>query len=152
MSLLSGMLFLTACGQASPAIQTAPIPVVGKATSTLSSTPTNTSTSVPIETPTATITPLPTIPTFTPTFDARTIVTVTPAPKAECLTTIPYPNTDFDLIELMKNGNYVNVEEAILWFLNKYDPQPLVEYAWNSWGGQKKILLFRTLPMMDYPN
>lgn len=33
---------------------------------------------------TPTITPLPTIPTFTPTFDARTIVTATPAPKAEC--------------------------------------------------------------------
>ena len=33
---------------------------------------------------TPTITPLPTIPTFTPTFDVRTIITATPAPKAEC--------------------------------------------------------------------
>ncbi|MCG2788042.1 MAG: hypothetical protein L6461_23385 [Anaerolineae bacterium] len=33
---------------------------------------------------TPTITPLPTIPTFTPAFDVRTIVTATPAPKAEC--------------------------------------------------------------------
>ena len=33
---------------------------------------------------TPTITPPPTIPTFTPTFDVRTIVTATPAPKAEC--------------------------------------------------------------------
>jgi hypothetical protein len=33
---------------------------------------------------TPTITPLPTIPTFTPTFDVRTIVTATPAPKAKC--------------------------------------------------------------------
>jgi len=41
-----------------------------------------TETSVPA---TRTITPLPAIPTFTPTFDARTIVTVTPvAEKAEC--------------------------------------------------------------------
>jgi hypothetical protein len=31
-----------------------------------------------------TTTPLPTIPIFTPTFDVRTIVTSTPAPKAEC--------------------------------------------------------------------
>lgn len=31
-----------------------------------------------------TITPLPTIPTFAPTFDVRTIVTSTPAPQADC--------------------------------------------------------------------
>ena len=35
-------------------------------------------------TPATQATPLPTIPTFTPTFDVSTIVTVTPAPKAEC--------------------------------------------------------------------
>ncbi|HJS17486.1 MAG TPA: hypothetical protein VJ785_01970, partial [Anaerolineales bacterium] len=46
--------------------------------------PTNTGTSIPTETPVPSITPLPTIPTFTPTFDASTIVTVTPAEKAEC--------------------------------------------------------------------
>jgi hypothetical protein len=38
----------------------------------------------PTITPTASITPLPTIATFTPTFDVRTIVTVTPATAAEC--------------------------------------------------------------------
>src|SRR5258705_10853472 len=126
MSLLGGLLFLSACGQISPATKTVPISIVDEATSTPSPIPTNTS--LPTETLTPSITPLPTIPTFTPTFDARTIVTVKPGPKAECPTTIPYPNTDFDLIELMKNGNYANAEEAILWFLNKYDPQPLVEY------------------------
>ena len=50
-------------------------------TSTPSSAPTKTQTPVP---PTSTVTPLPTIPTFTPTFDVSTIVTVTPAEKAEC--------------------------------------------------------------------
>jgi hypothetical protein len=84
MSLLGGVLFLTACGQTSSAIQTVAVPAVDRATSTSSPIPTNTSTPVPTETPTATITPLPTIPTFTPTFDAQTIVTVTPAQKAEC--------------------------------------------------------------------
>ena len=84
MSLLGGILFLTGCGQTSPATQTVPVPAVDKATATPSPIPTNTSTPVPTETPTATITPLPTIPTFTPTFDVSTITTVTPAPKAEC--------------------------------------------------------------------
>jgi hypothetical protein len=93
MSLLGGILFLTACGQTSPVIQTVPVSAVDKATATPFPIPTNTSTPVPTETSTATtpalapgasVTPLPTIPTFTPTFDARTIVIVTPAPKAEC--------------------------------------------------------------------
>jgi hypothetical protein len=47
-------------------------------------TPTDTATSIPTETPTASITPLPTIATFTPTFDVVRVVTVTPPPKAEC--------------------------------------------------------------------
>ena len=86
MSLLGGVLLLSACGQTSPIIQTAPVPAVDKATAAPSPIPTNTSTPVPTETPTATITPLPTVPTFTPTFDVSTIVTVTSAPKAECPT------------------------------------------------------------------
>ena len=52
--------------------------------------PTTTPTIQPVATLTASITPLPTIPTFTPTFDARTIVTVTPASPAEC----PKVNSD----------------------------------------------------------
>ena len=65
-------LTLSACGTAS--IQ--PTPTAQTETPTV--TPTAT------QTPTASITPLPTIPTFTPTFDVSTIVTVTPAEKAEC--------------------------------------------------------------------
>lgn len=59
-----------------PATQTAPVPIIEQTTGTPSP--------FPIPTWTATVTPLPTIPTFTPTFDVSTIVTVTPAPKAEC--------------------------------------------------------------------
>jgi len=83
LGLLSGILFLTACGQTSTAVTS--VPLIQNSTSTPSPIPTNTNTSILSETPTASITPLPTIPTFTPTFDARTIVTVTPASKAECL-------------------------------------------------------------------
>ena len=89
-ALLSGNLILTACGQTSGG---------GNPTALISSTGTNTlpsTTSSPLPSrtprersnePTRTPqppTPLPTIPTFTPTFEARTIVTITPAPKAEC--------------------------------------------------------------------
>ncbi|HLO15707.1 MAG TPA: hypothetical protein VK206_12805 [Anaerolineales bacterium] len=80
-SLLGGILFLPACAHSTTAT---PVIVTQAATATSSPIPTNTNTSIPTATLTASITPLPTIPTFTPTFDARTIVTVTPAPKAEC--------------------------------------------------------------------
>jgi hypothetical protein len=82
--LLSGILILSACGQTASVTPIASIPVVNSATATSSPIPTNTVTTTPTETPTASITPLPTIPTFTPTFNTSTIVTVTPAPKAEC--------------------------------------------------------------------
>ena len=65
-------LTLSACGMAS----TQPAPPVQTGTPTTIPTAT--------QTPTANITPLPTIPTFTPTFDVSSIVTVTPAQKAEC--------------------------------------------------------------------
>ncbi len=81
--LLTGTLFLTACGQTPCLTQPTSIPVIEQ-TSSPSPLPTSTQTPIPSATPTASITPLPTIPTFTPTFDASTIVTVTPAPKAEC--------------------------------------------------------------------
>ncbi len=116
MSLLGGILFLTACGQTSPAIQTAPVPI-DKATATPSPIPTNTNTSIPTETPTATITPLPTIPTFTPTFDARTIVTVTPAPKAECPK--EDPNLIPDLNAFFHQGLWALKDQALLNFLNE---------------------------------
>jgi len=75
------LILVSACA---PETQSTPIPIIDNATSTPSSIPTATQTSLPTETPTASITPLPTIPTFTPTFDVSTIVTVKPAPKAEC--------------------------------------------------------------------
>ena len=114
LSLCIGILFLTACGQATA------VPSIPSATSTPSVTLTSTQTAVPSATPTVSVTPLPTIPTFTPTFDASTIVTVTPAPKAECPKSIPYPERDFNLIEFKENGNYKNGQEAVLSFLNKY--------------------------------
>ncbi len=75
---------LVACGQSTPALQATPQPDQPTTTSSPPPTATPTRTALPSPTPTATITPLPTIPTFTPTFDASKIVTVTPAPKAEC--------------------------------------------------------------------
>jgi hypothetical protein len=80
--LITATFILTACGQSTP------LPVIDNASSTPSPLPTATPTrtALPSTTPTASITPLPTIPTFTPTFDVSTIVTVTPAPKAECPT------------------------------------------------------------------
>ena len=73
------LIVLSACA---PATQVAP--VIDNTTTTPSPIPTATQIALWTETPTSSITPLPTIPTFTPTFDVSTIVTVTPAPKAEC--------------------------------------------------------------------
>jgi len=79
---LIGFIWLvSACA---PVNQSAPVPVIDNATATPSPLQTATRTSPPTATPTASITPLPTIPTFTPTFDVSTILTVPPAPKAEC--------------------------------------------------------------------
>lgn len=104
------LILVTACASAT---QTAPFPSIQNATFTPSPLPTDTNTSIPTETPTASITPLPTIPTFTPTFDARTIVTVTPAPKAEC----PKENSTLKL-----DGDFQSFDNPgndILDFLNK---------------------------------
>ena len=82
------LIVLSACA---PATQAAP--AIDNATATSSPIPTTTQTALPTQTPTAStpalapgasVTPLPTIPTFTPTFDVSTIFIVTPAPKAEC--------------------------------------------------------------------
>jgi hypothetical protein len=120
LGLLSGISILTACHQV-PAgdrpLRTA-TPVVAIQSATETPSPRPTSTSLPTETPTPSITPLPTIPTFTPTFDVSTIVTVTPAPKAEC------PEID----PTVKIENYLpskleypspNTTEKILSFLNE---------------------------------
>jgi tetratricopeptide (TPR) repeat protein len=73
-------IFLTAC--ATPAMTQPVLPLsVPYETPRATPTFTSTSTSVPA---TETITPLPTIATFTPTFDVKNIVTVTPATEATC--------------------------------------------------------------------
>ena len=109
--------------------QTTPAPVLNSSTATASPIPTSTQTSLPSATPTASNTPLPTLPTFTPTFDVSTIITVAPAPKAECPASIPYPEKDFNLIKFRQNGNYESAEEAVLGLLNKYGPEVLVNYG-----------------------
>lgn len=91
------------------------LPVANSATSTPSPLPTATAT--------ASVTPLPTIPTFTPKFDASTILTVTPAPRAECPTEKqnqstthlfpesgePYDKTYIDrILEFLNDGGTVN--------------------------------------------
>ncbi|MGB8984427.1 MAG: hypothetical protein WCC12_21350, partial [Anaerolineales bacterium] len=76
--LLLGLLIFTGCAPAK--LESTPPTSFETATSVP---PTLTPSRTPIP-PTQTVTPLPTIPTFTPTLDASTIVTVTPAAKAEC--------------------------------------------------------------------
>lgn len=118
MGLISGIFFLTACGQTPPAPQTQPQPDQPTSTSSPLPTATATQTALPSSTPTASITPLPTIPTFTPTFDVSTIVTVTPAPKAEC----PQPGnpSQVDFAIYPSGQKYVDhpTIAAILDFLN----------------------------------
>jgi hypothetical protein len=79
--LFSGVLILTGC---TPSRTAVPVTTIQSATATPSPIPTNAITTTPTETSTPSVTPLPTIPTFTPTFDAHTIVTVTAAPPAAC--------------------------------------------------------------------
>lgn len=69
-------------------------------------------------TPLPTVTPLPTIPTFTPTFDARTIVTVTPAAKAECPKEEPKVLPDFPYCDANRTCSGGPYNDAILNYLN----------------------------------
>src|SRR5215211_189125 len=105
------MLMLTACAQTEIV---APVSRTQESTVSPSPIPTGTSTFIPIATLTASITPLPTIPTFTPTFDASTIVTVTPAPKAECPEEDPSLESNFEF-----DNRTGGVEQKILDFLNE---------------------------------
>ena len=109
--LLSGILFLTACGQGPSATQPLSIPVFEQVTSSPS----------PLSPPalTTSITPLSTIPTFTPTFDVSTIVTVTPAPKAECPTTSQTSSTLIQLASYPSGQKYIDSPEPMLEYLNK---------------------------------
>jgi len=101
--LLIGILLLSACGQSSP------VPVFENATATPSLSPTHT--------PTVFITPLPTIPTFTPTFDVSTIVTVTPAPKDECPKEDPTLKPDLKVLFAQESLRSLK-DQALLDFLN----------------------------------
>ncbi|MFT3891630.1 MAG: hypothetical protein QM730_08365 [Anaerolineales bacterium] len=116
-SIFTLIFILTACGQTpatdfplpTESIQPTTLP---SATSQPSQTTTPISTTIPA---TQTIIPLPTIPTFTPTLDARIIVTVTPASPAEC------PKEDYNLsFTLTENHDYPLFDpQEILALLNK---------------------------------
>jgi len=92
------------------------VPVIDTATGTPSP--------LPSATPTASITSLPTIPTFTLTFDVRTIVTVTPASPVECPKENPELIADFSIpdVDFCRAGGSCytnNTAEEILNFLNQ---------------------------------
>ncbi len=100
-------LTLSACGTAfTPPTQTV--------------TPTVTPTATQTPTSTSTITPLPTIPTFTPTFDVSSIVTVTPAEKAEC------PKEDPSVTSKFANSDNNEYYEV-------YNPSEILDYL-NAGG------------------
>ena len=136
--ILGVLIFLI--GACTPSGTVAPIAATQNATATPSPLSTATQTLLPSATPTAStpalapgasVTSLPIIPTFALTFDAPTIVTVTPAPKAECPPSVPYPEKDFNLIKFKESGNYKSAQEAVLWLLNKYGSEVLVNYERN---------------------
>ena len=121
------LVLLSACSPAPalPATTSALTVTATLAVPTLTATPSPSTTPYPTETPAPpTQTPLPTIPTFTPSFDARTIVTATPAPKAECPKEdlvlmpdflIPLPPACFDTDTCVFGGT----EKEIQKFLNQ---------------------------------
>ena len=133
---------------------------VSTATQTLTPIPTLTATQLPTETPnaptifsTGTLTLLPTIPTFTPTFDARTIVTATPAPKAECPVINSNLEPDLGLPQKMNIHSFENepfsgggIGGKILEFLNEGgDYHKLISTiqnfnARNSWNINSPII------------
>ena len=83
---------------------------------------------------TPTVTPLPTIPTFTPTFDVRTIVTATPAPRAEC------PEKDDTLrINLNFDDLALDVNKEIQNFLNHGGSIDIVVDAMSSVYSQRRF-------------
>jgi hypothetical protein len=116
--------FISACA---PSVTNAPSAATQNATATLSPIPTATATQIlfPSATPTASITPLPTIPTFTPTFDVSTIVTVTPAPKAQC------PKEDPSVIAKFATPNSDGSYEI-------YSPSDILDYL-NTGGTPARL-------------
>lgn len=90
----------------------------GTASTQSAQTGTPTATPAVTQTPTSTITLLPTIPTFTPTFDVSSIVTVTPAKMAECPTLDLTVNVN-DYFPKKLEYPSPNATDEILEFLNK---------------------------------
>ena len=122
---------LTACGQSTPALQATPQPDQPTTTSSPLPTTSPTRTALPSATLTASITPLPTIPTFTPTFDVSTIVTVTPASKAECPKENPSLTPNFPYCENhgCEDAPY---HEPILEFLNAGGTHKAIFMTWAN--------------------
>ena len=112
---------LTACAAPPADLPAATQTATASATPTPKDTSTALSSTLTPDTPT--ITPLPTIPTFTPTFDVRTIVTATPAPKAECPQSEPFhPDSSLDFLDLSweQTENRLSIEKNLLVFLNQH--------------------------------
>ncbi|MCB9113311.1 MAG: hypothetical protein H6634_18860 [Anaerolineales bacterium] len=79
------------------------------------------------QTPTTNITPLPTIPTFTPTFDVSSIVTVTPAESAECPAINPNIKLDMSF-NISQGNNRDTINSKVLKFLNQGgSPQSVIK-------------------------
>ncbi|MBN2118999.1 MAG: hypothetical protein JW730_20695 [Anaerolineales bacterium] len=111
--LLSGILIMTACAPAT--VESTILPSPSGTPTVVPATLTPSLTQIP---PTRTITPLPTIPTFTPTFDVSTIVTVTPGPRAECLSKGAPPQINFAIFPSGKKYVGHPTIDEFLEFLN----------------------------------
>lgn len=154
LSVSFGVVMLTAC-QLSPQSTVAPTPIQLSATAMLtqtstvgasdSITPSSTATAHPSDTlsaaqtpspfPSATIFQISNTPAsiFTPTFDTRTIVTVTPAQRAEC----PKEHDSLKL-NFKINDDQTDVSQQMLKFLNsggsmKTVVNELTKVSGNSW-------------------
>ena len=126
--LLIGILLLSACGRTA---LISPTSIPNNSTSTPLPTAIATRTLLPSSTSTSSITPLPTIPTFTPTFDARTVVTVTPVPKAECPKENPSLTPNFPYCDNHGCGD-APYHEPILEFLNSGGTHKAIFKAWSN--------------------
>jgi len=134
--------------------------VIDNATSTPSPLPTAdaTQTSPPTKRPTASITPLPTIPTFTPTFDASTNITVTPALKAECPTVNTSLKAEFYVPSVPSCLDtdmcvFSGTDEEILSFLNSGgSPNVVVSKLRTAENGKYDTYAYRDITGDNIPD
>ena len=124
---------VSSCASANQSIQTAS--VLTSATSTSSPLPTETS--LPTATPTASITPLPTIPTFTSTFDGSTILTATPAPRTGCR--VESPN---DLATYLREEIKSTATPIILDVTNDGIPEIIINGRRDNESGPGAIYIY----------